>query len=141
MRKEVLSAIIIGVILGGIILFGINLANKSANNLTPPKDSSSVAVTPTPAASIKSIEIISPQNHAVITDKSISISGKATSGANLAIITEVDDLIIQSSVEGTFSAQINLIAGENTLSVTALLPDNSTESASITVIQSNTLPE
>ncbi|KKT85177.1 MAG: hypothetical protein UW84_C0040G0001, partial [Candidatus Collierbacteria bacterium GW2011_GWA2_44_99] len=53
----------------------------------------------------------------------------------------IDDLIIQSSAEGTFSAQINLIAGENTITVTTLLPDYSTESESITIIQSTTLPE
>ncbi|HBC45208.1 MAG: hypothetical protein UX08_C0025G0011 [Candidatus Collierbacteria bacterium GW2011_GWB1_45_35] len=141
MRKEVLLAVIFGVLLGAIILIGINLANNSVSSLPSSNDTSSTKTVPTPSPAKKSVEIISPQNHAVISEKTISLSGKATPDANLTIITEIDDLIIQSSAEGTFSAQINLIAGENTITVTTLLPDYSTESESITIIQSTTLPE
>lgn len=141
MRKEVLFAVIFGIILGGIILFGIYLANNSATNHPGTKDTPTAEVTSTPPTNKKTLEIISPQNHSVLTDKTITLSGKASPGTNLAIITESDDLIIESGPEGTFSAQINLIPGENTLTVTNLLKDTTTEIQTITVIQTSSLPE
>lgn len=140
MRKEVLYAIIFGIILGAIILFGIKLANNSVSSLTSGNESTATDA-PTPSPARKSFEIISPQNHAVLTDKVITLLGRADPSTSLAIISESDDLLLESSPEGTFSAEINLIAGENTLTVTTLLKDNLTESQTITVIQTNTLPE
>lgn len=140
MRKEVLYAIIFGIILGAIILFGIKLANNSVSSLTSGNESTTRDA-PTPSLARKSFEIISPQNHAVLTDKVITLLGRADPSTSLAITSESDDLLLESSPEGTFSAEINLIAGENTLTVTTLLKDNLTESQSITVIQTNTLPE
>lgn len=140
MRKEVLYAIIFGIILGAIILFGIRLANNSVSSLISENESTTTDA-PTPSLERKSFEIISPQNHAVLTDKVITLLGRANPNTPLAITSESDDLLLESSPEGTFSAEINLIAGENTLTVTTLLKDNLTESQTITVIQTNTLPE
>ncbi len=140
MRKEVLYAIIFGVILGGIILFGINLANNSVTNL-PPESNPPLVTQPTPSVTKNTFEIISPQNHAVITEKTITLTGKATPNTSIAITSELDDLILEVSSEGNFSAEINLLAGENTLTVSNLVKDSLIETESITVIQSSTLPE
>lgn len=140
MRKEVILAIIFGVILGGVILYGINLANKSISNSPSEADTDS-QITPTPTVPVKSLSIISPQNHSVTSDKVVTLMGRATPTSNLAIITESDDLIIETSPEGTFSAQINLIGGENSITVTELKSDNTTISDAITIIQTTNLPE
>lgn len=141
MRKEVLFAVIFGIILGAIILFGIRLANKSVSNLNLNKETATPSSEPAGTLTKKSFEIDSPQNHSVLTEKVITLTGRALPNSTLAVISEVDDLLIESSPEGTFSAQLNLVGGENTLTVTTLLKDNLTESQSITVIQTNTLPE
>lgn len=141
MRKEVLYAIIFGIILGAVILFGINLANNAARSFPSPSGLSAGSFTPTPSVRPKTLEIISPQDHTVTTEKTLILSGQTTPSADLAIITEVDDLLLQAGPEGTFSAQINLIAGENTLTVTHLLSDRTVETKTITVIQLNSLPE
>ncbi|EKD52772.1 MAG: hypothetical protein ACD_61C00246G0005 [uncultured bacterium] len=140
MRKEVILAIIFGVILGGVILYGINLANKTISG-TPSEATTDSQITPTPTVPEKSLSIITPQNHSVTSDKVVTLMGRATPASNLAIITESDDLIIEASPEGTFSAQINLIGGENTISVTELKKDYSTQVETITVIQTPNLPE
>lgn len=141
MRKEVLFAVIFGIILGAIILFGISLANNSVNSLNLNQSTATPSSEPANPPVKKTFEITSPQNHAVLTEKVITLYGRALPGSTLAVVSESDDLIIESSPEGTFSAQLNLIAGENTLTVTTLLKDNLTETQSITVIQTNTLPE
>ena len=142
MRKEVLLAVIFGVILGGVILYGINLANESATDLSN-EDKTSAATTPvaTPTLTQKSLSIVSPQNHSVTSDKLITLTGRATPASNIAIISEIDDLIIETSPAGTFSAQINLISGEITIAVTEVKNDNTTITESITIIQTPNLPE
>ena len=142
MRKEVLLAVIFGVILGGVILYGINLANESATDLSN-EDKTSAATTPvaTPTLTQKSLSIVSPQNPSVTSDKLIPLPGRATPASNIAIISEIDDLIIETSPAGTFSAQINLISGENTVAVTEVKNDNTTITESITIIQTPNLPE
>ena len=140
MRKEVLLAIIFGVVLGGIILYGINLANKSVSS-SPTENNPGSIVTPTPTISGKSVAIVSPLNHSVLTDKVVTLTGRATPASSLAIVSENDDLLIEASPEGTFSAQINLSGGENTITVTELKANNSLESDTVTIIQTATLPE
>ena len=140
MRKEVFLAIIFGAILGGIILYGINLANKSVS--TPPLENQpNLQTSPTTTITKITLSIVNPTNHSVTIDKIISLTGRATPAANLAIISEVDDLIIETSPEGTFSAQINLIGGENSISVTELKSDQTTHTETITIIQTTSLPE
>ncbi|PIP85377.1 hypothetical protein COT86_03195 [Candidatus Collierbacteria bacterium CG10_big_fil_rev_8_21_14_0_10_43_36] len=141
MRKEILLAVIFGIILGGVILYGINLANKSATNLNENKTSATVAPISTPTPIQKSLSIVSPQNHSVTSDKLITITGRATPDSNITVISEIDDLIIETSPAGTFSAQINLIGGENTITVTELKSDNTTITEAITIIQTANLPE
>ncbi|KKT40146.1 hypothetical protein A3K29_04575 [Candidatus Collierbacteria bacterium RIFOXYB2_FULL_46_14] len=140
MRKEVLFAIIFGIILGGVILYGMNLANKSVTSLKEEIVQNSPA-TPTPTPTNNLLFIVSPQNHSVTSDKTITLTGRATPAANLAVVSETDDLILKASPEGTFSAQINLIGGENTIAVTELKSDNTTITEAITIIQTINLPE
>ncbi len=141
MRKEVLLAVIFGIILGGVILYGINLANKSVSNTKPVEKTTESPISPAPTTETKSLSIISPSNHTVTTEKIATLTGKAIPGSNIAIIGEADDLLIEAGSDGTFSAKINLIGGENTITVTELLPDNTTVKESITIIQTATLPE
>lgn len=142
MRKEVLLAIIFGIILGGVILYGINLANKSTADLNQDKTSVGPAATPTPTPTPQtSLSIVSPSNHAVTSEKIITLTGRAAPASNVAIVSEIDDLIVEIGPTGTFSAQINLIGGENTITLTELRADSSTTTSSITVIQTPNLPE
>lgn len=144
MRKEVIYAVIFGIILGGIILFGINLANNSVSNPITQTEStpSAKSITPTPTVIVqKALDIIFPQDHSVMTETSTTIRGIAEPNSNIAIITETNDSMINVSPEGTFSAQIDLSAGANTIKVVQAGADGTTKKVSITVIQTNTIPE
>ncbi len=141
MRKEVLLAIIVGIALGAVILFGINLANKSVSSSTSTGQTKNSGANPTPTVANKSLTIVSPLNHSVTTEKMILLTGRAHPGANLAIISELDDLLIEASPEGTFSAQINLEAGENIITISEVQKDLTLISESISVIQTASLPE
>jgi hypothetical protein len=144
MRKEVLYAVIFGIILGGIILFGINLANNSVNNPVTTEESTPSAknITPTPTqVTNKTFDLLLPEDHSVIIEDITLLKGIAEPLSTVAVITESSDYLLDVSPEGTFSAQINLIPGANAIKVVQAGIDNTTKSISISVIQQTTLPE
>ncbi|HSV94674.1 MAG TPA: hypothetical protein VLH94_01685 [Spirochaetia bacterium] len=144
MRKEVILAVIIGVLLGGVILYGINLANTSSKlNFSNRGNEENISkATPTPIKkSDNQVIIITPQENSVVTESQITLKGSAKPNSSIAIISESDDLIVQSDNDGNFSSEINLINGENAITVTAVDDQQATTSASITVIRTTTLPE
>ncbi len=119
MRKEVSLAIIIGIILGAIILYGINLANQSTKSL--PKVSQEF-LTPTPTnedEEIKdtSLNITSHFAHQVVFDNEITLTGKSLPNTYVAIIGGISEEIIQSDKMGIFTIKITLEAGENILEI------------------------
>lgn len=143
MRKEVILAVIIGVLLGGIILYGINLANSSSKiNLDDQDPNKNTQETPsTVKTSENQISIIFPQGNSVVTDSQLTLKGSAKPNSSVAIITESDDIITTSDSTGNFSSLINLISGENLITITAVDENQATTSASIYVIRTTTLPE
>ena len=144
MRKEVILAVIIGIILGGVILYGINLANQSVSpkgdTETQINNQDSDKTNPGTSKNSESISIVYPQNNAVITETSLTLKGSTKPNAHVAIITENDDIITLADANGSFSSPITLIGGENLITVTAVDSTQATSSASITVIQTTSLP-
>lgn len=133
MRKEVILALIIGIIIGGVILYGLKIANQSAttevseteNTITNP------TVTPTPS---QDLIINTPENHTVTFEDQITINGKTLPNTNLAIITEDEDDLIQSDKQGLFSTTVDLTEGENKIIITAIISDENQPSKELLVI-------
>ena len=142
MRKEVILAVIIGVLLGGVILYGINLANNSSKGSNNEEaEETTTKATPTPSKTNSQISIAIPLDNSVVTDSVVSLKGTAKPNSNIAIISESDDILTTSDNAGSFSANINLINGENTIKVIVVDEKQATSSSSITVIKVATLPE
>lgn len=142
MRKEVILAVIIGVLLGGVILYGINLANNASKDTTSEETiESTTKATPTPTKSNNLISIAIPLDNSVVTESVVSLKGTTKPNLNIAIISENDDLLTTSDKTGSFSANINLINGENKITVTIVDEKQATSSSSITIIKVATLPE
>jgi len=144
MRKEVILAVIIGVLLGGVILYGINLANTSSSIKQDSQDTADTnsKVTPTPIKKTAGdVSIILPLKNSVVTESTIALKGSTKPNSNIAIVSESDDLITSSDNSGNFQADINLINGENTVIVTAVDDKQKTSSTTITIIRTATLPE
>ena len=138
MRKEVVFAIIIGLILGGIILFGFQIANQSAKEAASPATQSGqvTSATPTPTIAMSNLTLTEPENHAVVNTSTIKISGKTKPNSSIAIESETDDALLTADSTGSFSADFKLGGGENLIRITALLPDEKTESLEISIVYS-----
>ena len=139
MRKEVLLAIIFGVILGGIILYGINLANKSVSEISAtPTPAIGNQISPTPDTANQTLQILSPSDNSVLFDAATTIKGIAKPGSHIAISTESDDFLTDTDSSGNFSTDIKLISGENNIKVVAVDSNEATSSAEITIIYTTT---
>ncbi len=137
MRKEVVFAIIIGLILGVVILVGWQLADQSAKQAASttvqiPQGKPDLAPPETPVA--QSIDVISPQNHAVVNTDSLKITGKTIPNALVAASNSGAEAIVTADKDGNFSIDLALTGGENVIKLTVLKDDLTTASTQITVI-------
>ena len=136
MRKEVIFAIIIGLALGGVILYGLQLANRSAKEAASAAGTPGAVVAPatlTPAVESR-LTISEPLDHAVVNTAAIKISGKTSPASAIAIESEDDDVLLTVDSSGNFSTDFALTGGENLIKVTVLLPDQKTETSEISII-------
>ncbi len=115
MRKEVLWAAGIGITFGLIIAFGVWRINSAIKPTPQPGQTQTPG--PTPSSEFK-ITLDKPENEDVVTTSSINISGITRPSTTLIISGESEDYITKSKEDGTFSEEINLIAGINQIKLT-----------------------
>lgn len=138
MRKEVLFAIIIGLILGGVIIFGLQLANKSSQQAssttaTPTPITNQSNLTPTPTQTDQNLTISSPSNNSVVNTPTVKVVGKTFKNSPVAIYTNSDEQLVISGADGSFSADIALDGGENLIKITSQ-SDSASANSEVTII-------
>lgn len=141
MKKEVILAIAIGFALGLVITFGIWTANKSLKGLpgrpTPtPQTVEATPTTTTDNSAAISLTLSSPADEALVATPKIKVSGKTVAGATVVIIDEANQQIISPDAQGEFSADVSLIAGYNTIRITAYDASGNTTTQSVIVTYS-----
>lgn len=121
MRKEVLWAIVAGIILGLIVAFGVYRVNSSIKS----KNQETIQKTPTPKPSIPGefkVVLDKPENNDVVTSDFVNVSGLTKALSWIVITTEESDYITQSEEDGSFNQEVDLIPGINQIKVTAFYP-------------------
>lgn len=143
MRKEVLVAIIVGFALGLVITFGIWSANKALKTQKEQEQqqASSITTTVTPGSNVTPtpsffLSIIKPENESVLNQQKITVSGSTIPNAELVILWESGESIIEADDTGNFSTEIGLISGINEINVTALSEDGEETTEIINVVYS-----
>lgn len=144
MKKEVILAIILGFGLGLIITFGIWTANKSlqqlknrnAETMVSPAPDTKITPEPTRAQQGAPLQlaVTSPEDESISNQDSVTVAGKASPKANIAITYEGGEKLIQADDAGNFSQEIDLIGGYNTIMTTTFDTDGneSTETRVVT---------
>lgn len=118
MRKEVLFAIISGILLGLILAFGIWRANiafrgKSSQNENSSKASGEKKENPV------GFTLATPENYQVATEELIPVKGITKPETWVAISGEEEDFLTKSDKEGEFSQEIPLVEGVNEILIVA----------------------
>ena len=142
MRKEVILAIIIGIILGAVVLYGLKIANQTVENQNTETTQLTPTMSPTPLPTpTETLTIDTPSNHSVSFTPTINLKGKTKPLTPIAITVETIDDIIQSDDQGNFSTEVTLIGGENLITLSIPTQDGTTSSKSITVIYTSSAIE
>ena len=121
MRKEILIAIFLGIIFGGIITYGIYIANNSISNKVQglnPKTTTIPIPSTTPEPKIN-LMVNSPETDIVTDQATILIEGSTNPEAIVAIITDSNEYLIEADANGFFSQKVTLVKGVNSIKINA----------------------
>jgi hypothetical protein len=120
MKKEILIAIALGIILGLIVTYGVYTANQAITNKSNNKPQTTTIPTPTPAPPQElQLSIATPEDYTIVSEPQTIISGITRTNVIVAIITEEDEYLIESGSDGNFSKTIKLVKGANTITIQA----------------------
>ncbi|MBI2268532.1 MAG: hypothetical protein HYU80_03795 [Candidatus Blackburnbacteria bacterium] len=139
MRKELLFAILIGVIIGLAIAFGIWRANKA---FLPQRSKEAVQI---PSISpeqqeekIKTSQLVitAPENNLVVSTERVTVEGTAIPGSSVVITANAGELIAETQADGSFKEEIELLGGANEVKVAAYDKDGNKSEQTVTVVYS-----
>lgn len=143
MRKEVIFAIILGFALGLIITLGIWQANKAIKDQQVQK-AGEEDVTTTPAKESLpntqtlpfSLTIVKPEDESLVSTDKTTVSGTTEPGAQVVVIGEKSEEILEADENGIFSTEIGLVSGTNEITVTAYSNNGDEVTKTILVVYS-----
>jgi hypothetical protein len=122
MKKEVLIAVVLGIIVGLVITFGMYTANTALQRKAQQiKDASP---TPTPTSELQngqnsSIIVYGPEDN-MLTDKDkVQLSGSTDPNAIVVIFVNDKETITTADGKGNFSAELSLVGGSNIITTIA----------------------
>lgn len=124
MRKELIVAVVFGVLLGLLVATGMVIWLRSVD----PQKAAQIAGTEiSPKAknrgSIQPLEISQPADGTIVKDKEVTIKGKASKDGLIVVQSPIKDVIYENKKE-SFSIDFPLALGENIIAI-AVYPKNS----------------
>lgn len=138
MKKEAIFAIIIGIIVGLGITFGIYRFKKG--NSTSAEDQvkqMEAEATPTPSADAnQKLLITSPKDESILATSALRVSGTAEANEMIVILVNDKEYITQADSIGAFAMDVELDSGGNVIVFTAIASDGKQTSVTQNVIVS-----
>jgi len=121
MRKEIITAIVVGILLGLVVTYGIYVANSTliekARGINP---QTTTIPTPTPSPEpLISLTITAPEDNTVTDKPTTTIEGRTSANAVVAITSDEDEAMVEADNTGFFSYDLPLVKGANTIQITA----------------------
>lgn len=136
-HKEITLAVIIGLIFGLVVVGGVIRARRAIDTVrnTRPEESiiPSGQKVENPDNNKLLLDITTPDNQVVETP-TLTIAGKTNPAGYIVILGEKGEYIVTPASTGTFSQEVNLVKGANTISVTVYLEDGTKTEKELTVV-------
>ncbi|HZZ98743.1 MAG TPA: hypothetical protein VFG51_02310 [Candidatus Saccharimonadia bacterium] len=127
MKKEVVLAVVLGIIFGLVITFGIYTANKALKDRQPNATENTATQSPTPDTATTMTHIIDPIDGAIVADGTIRLTGTTFPNADVVIFVGSVDQVTTSDATGNFSAQLSLDGGSNVITTIVTTADGKQE--------------
>jgi len=118
-KKEATVAVVIGLILALIVTGGIMRARYALKNIKlPTKEAFLQTKKTTPPEDKKSLFLeLTTLDNSVLSEPKLTLSGKTLPDTYIAILGEKGEYLIVPNDLGTFSQEISLIKGANTIKI------------------------
>lgn len=152
MKKELVVAILIGIILGftvtgliwankqGKLKLNLSFGQKPATKETSPVD---LAITPEPTPESPNtnnenliLKINEPINESISDKESVALKGTTLAKATIVVIWEEGEDILVADEKGAFETEITLVSGENQIEITTYDDNGNQKTENLTIIYS-----
>lgn len=126
MKKEVLIAIILGLVVGLIITIGMYRARTAVQTAIPgstfePIQSSEPLASDTPEqASPEALTVLEPKDEMLATESSLRVSGTTFPSTALVVLHNDKEYVTKTDTQGNFSLTVTLDSGSNIFKIRAL---------------------
>ena len=135
MKKEVLLAIVIGLMLGLGITYGVY---QTKSKLAEPPATTTLETIATNSAQAADdgspLKVSLPQDQSVQINPEVLVRGTTTADAYIIVLTTEEEYIGQANELGEFSVNVPLADGPNVLEIRSLDPDGVQYSVTRTVL-------
>lgn len=137
MRKEVIFAILAGLVFGLIIAFGVWRANVALR----PGDDSTTQESPPPSQTDFGITIAKPQELQVVTTSPTVLSGVTKPNVMVVISAEDEDYTVTADENGEFEIDVDVAGGVNEIIIVAFDENGDTVEEKFVLVYSTELEE
>ncbi|SRR5258708_3521872 len=142
MKKEILFAVGIGLVVGLIITFGMYRARQAVTGATTINNQLNGTLASPPPTNVTAPEqdaflVSEPLNESLISDPNIRVSGQAFPNAAIIILGGITETVGTADANGNFSLAVTLQPGGNLLTIRALSDSRDSLEVARTVIASN----
>ncbi|OGM20854.1 hypothetical protein A2863_00060 [Candidatus Woesebacteria bacterium RIFCSPHIGHO2_01_FULL_38_9b] len=136
MRKEIIIAIFVGILVGLVVAFGVwraNSAIKTSNNISTQKNIQPSPDVKNPLNEELNITLSQPEDLDVVSQNTTQIMGITRPNTLVVISSEEDDYVIKSDLNGEFKQDIKLASGINEIAL-HVFDNNQNESQSTIIL-------
>jgi hypothetical protein len=135
MRKEILIAILVGLVLGLFITYGVYQAKSSLDTPEQPPVVTGTNEVPEKENEVAGkLTIISPKDETIQKEKNVLITGTTLADNYVIIFVNNAEIITNADDVGNFSVDAQLQDGSNIITVNSLDEDGNNSKRTLTVI-------
>jgi hypothetical protein len=134
MRKEILVAVLAGILFGLIIAFGVWRVNSALSPKEGQLSSDSSSQNDEPSVDLA---LAKPANNQVVTTSTVTISGVTKANSLVGVSAEEFDYLTRANPQGEFSEEIKLVGGINQINISAFEATGQKVEQKLTLIYSS----
>lgn len=136
MRKEVILAILVGLVMGLFITYGVYQARQNQEE-TAAIDVAELEETPTPTKAADQsgkLTVYHPTDETVLTENSTTLSGQTVAEAHIVIYINETPIVTRADENGNFTQDLTLDDLSNVITVYSIDQDGETYQVRKTVV-------
>lgn len=136
MRKEILLAIVVGILAGlGVTYIIYTVRQAMLRNTTPSEiEQRRQESAPTPSPTTSSLTIKHPTPDFLTSEASVQVVGKALPESYIVVLAPKGEYITTADKDGDFAITVDLQEGGNKLTIVATTPEGQQETAVATAV-------